>query len=135
MNVYKETSQVFRSIFERFTDIIEPLSLDEAYLDLTSCRLFEGSATLIAREIRAQIFNETQLTASAGIAPLKFIAKIASDLNKPNGQCTVAPDNIDEFLKPLLLKKIPGVGKVTTDKLLRLGFKTCGDVRLSLIPI
>lgn len=131
MDVYKETSKRIRAIFERYTEIIEPLSLDEAYLDLTYCSLHNGSATLIAREIRDKIFQETGLTASAGIAPLKFIAKIASDLNKPNGQCTIKPNEIFDFLETLSLKKIPGVGKVTSDKLMQLGFETCGDVRSS----
>ncbi|WP_105169044.1 DNA polymerase IV [Pseudoalteromonas sp. T1lg23B] len=131
MAVYKETSDVIRAIFERYTDIIEPLSLDEAYLDLTECPLHKGSATLIAQQIRMEIFRETGLTASAGIAPLKFIAKVASDLNKPNGQYTVTPDKVLEFLDTLSLRKIPGVGKVTSEKLSLLGFETCGDVRTS----
>ncbi|WP_206483809.1 DNA polymerase IV [Thalassotalea sp. G2M2-11] len=129
MAVYKETSKVIRAIFEQYTNIIEPLSLDEAYLDLTECPLHEGSATLIAQEIRAEIFRQTGLTASAGIAPLKFVAKIASDLNKPNGQCTISPIQVNEFLETLSLRKIPGVGKVTSKKLGELGFLTCGDVR------
>lgn len=131
MEVYKETSQIIRSIFEQYTDKIEPLSLDEAYLDLSDSQLHHGSATLIAEEIRQKIFEATGLTASAGIAPLKFVAKVASDLNKPNGQCTIAPDNIWKFLESLSLKKIPGVGKVTFEKLKTLGFETCGDIRRS----
>ncbi|WP_462153885.1 DNA polymerase IV [Pseudoalteromonas piscicida] len=131
MDVYKEVSNTIRAIFERYTDMIEPLSLDEAYLDLTECTLHKGSATLIAEEIRMEILKETGLTASAGIAPLKFVAKVASDLNKPNGQYTVTPDKVLEFLEPLSLRKIPGVGKVTYEKLLLLGFETCGDVRAS----
>ncbi len=128
MNVYREISQDIRNIFLRYTDLIEPLSLDEAFLDLSDCQLHKGSATLIAREIRHEIFKQTGLTASAGIAPLKFVAKIASDLNKPNGQCTIGPDEMDEFIASLPLKKIPGVGKVTSEKLARLGFVTCADV-------
>ena len=131
MEVYKETSQVIRNIFEQYTNKIEPLSLDEAYLDLTDCELHKGSATLIAQEIRERIFQETGLTASAGVAPLKFVAKVASDLNKPNGQRTIAPDEIYEFLESLPLRKIPGVGKVTSEKLQSLGFETCGDIRKS----
>ena len=131
MEIYRETSQSIRKIFERYTDIIEPLSLDEAYLDLTDSDLHFGSATLIAQEIRQEIFKETGLTASAGIAPLKFVAKVASDLNKPNGQCTIGPDDINDFLATLALKKISGVGKVTSEKLSRLGFDTCDDIRRS----
>lgn len=131
MSVYKETSQQIHEIFSRYTDCIEPLSLDEAYLDLTDCPLHSGSATLIAEEIRQSIFSATGLTASAGIAPLKFIAKVASDLNKPNGQCTIPPEQIWTFLETLSLKKIPGVGKVTFEKLNSLGFETCGDIRQS----
>lgn len=131
MPVYKEVSQIIRTIFEHYTDIIEPLSLDEAFLDVTQCDLHQGSATLIAQEIRQKIFAETGLTASAGIAPLKFVAKIASDLNKPNGQCTIAPNEIYDFLTTLPLKKIPGVGKVTAQKLKQHGFETCDDIRQS----
>lgn len=131
MEVYKETSQTIRGIFEEYTDKIEPLSLDEAYLDLSDCKLHQGSATLIAQEIREKIFQTTGLTASAGIAPLKFVAKVASDMNKPNGQLTVAPHEVSHFLETLSLKKIPGVGKVTYQKLNKLGFETCGDIRKS----
>lgn len=131
MAVYKEASQMIREVFERYTDKIEPLSLDEAYLDVTHLALHKGSATLIAQEIRAEIYQATGLTASAGIAPLKFVAKIASDLNKPNGQCTIGPSDIDNFLENLSLRKIPGVGKVTSEKLKNLGFETCGDIRAS----
>ena len=129
MNVYKEVSSQIREIFERYTDIIEPLSLDEAYLDLSNSTRHQGSATLIAKEIRAEIYRQTRLTASAGIAPLKFLAKIASDLNKPNGQFTITPNQVIDFLEDLELRKIPGVGKVTQEKLARLGLKTCADVR------
>ncbi|WP_299073698.1 DNA polymerase IV [uncultured Paraglaciecola sp.] len=131
MEVYKETSQIIRSIFEKYTDKIEPLSLDEAYLDLSQTKLYQGSSTYVAQGIREHIYKVTGLTASAGIAPLKFVAKVASDLNKPNGQCTIAPDQILEFLKTLPLRKIPGVGKVTSVKLKGLGFETCGDIRES----
>ncbi|MEW6990820.1 DNA polymerase IV [Colwelliaceae bacterium 6441] len=129
MEVYKETSQIIHGIFEKYTEIIEPLSLDEAYLDLTHSKLHQGSATLIAQEIRNEIYKATGLTASAGISSLKFVAKVASDLNKPNGQCTIAPDQVWPFLQTLSLKKIPGVGKVTFEKLKALGFETCGDIR------
>lgn len=129
MEVYKAVSQQIRAIFSQYTDLIEPLSLDEAYLDLSECELYQGSATLIAQAIRAQIFQETELTASAGIAPIKFLAKIASDHNKPNGQFTIAPEEIDDFILTMPLRKIPGVGKVTNQKLLNMGLETGADVR------
>jgi DNA polymerase-4 len=127
--VYKDVSLIIKNIFKKYTDIIEPLSLDEAYLDVTDSSLHNGSATLIAEDIRQEIYNASGLTASAGISPLKFVAKVASDINKPNGQCTVGPNDIDEFLKNLPLRKIPGVGKVTSEKLTKLGLLTCADIR------
>ncbi|MEZ9596140.1 DNA polymerase IV [Shewanella sp. 10N.261.52.F9] len=129
MQVYKEVSSQIRAVFERYTDLIEPLSLDEAYLDVTDSPHCKGSATLIAEAIRADILAETGLTASAGIAPVKFLAKIASDLNKPNGQYVIRPEMIDEFVKTLPLIKIPGVGKVTAKKLADLGLHTCCDIQ------
>ena len=117
MQVYKKVSQQIRAIFRRYTELIEPLSLDEAYLDVTAAQACQGSATLIAQQIRREIVAETGLTASAGVAPIKFIAKIASDENKPNGQCVITPDQVSDFLAQLDLKKIPGVGKVTIEKL------------------
>ena len=129
MSLYSEISQQIRKIFLRYTDKIEPLSLDEAYLDVTDSDLFSGSATLIAQDIRRAIFEETQLTASAGVAPCKFVAKIASDENKPDGICVITPDTQDAFVKQLPLGKIPGVGKVTLHKLNNMGLFTCQDVR------
>lgn len=129
MALYSEISQQIREIFSRYTDKIEPLSLDEAYLDVSDCELFSGSATLIAEDIRQTIFAETQLTASAGVAPCKFVAKIASDENKPNGICVITPDKLDDFVIGLPLGKIPGVGKVTLAKLNNIGLYTCADVR------
>lgn len=129
MQVYQEVSTKIREIFSRYTSLIEPLSLDEAYLDVTDCELFEGSATLIAQDIRKTIHAELGLTASAGIAPLKFIAKIASDMNKPNGQYLVTPNHIVPFIEKLPLNKIPGVGKVTFAKLQAIGLHTGLDVR------
>ena len=126
---YRAESQKIRAIFKKFTEKIEPLSLDEAYLDVTECRDFNSSATLIAQDIRRQIFKETKLTASAGIAPNKFLAKIASDWNKPNGQFTVFPKMIDDFVGALSIEKIPGVGKVTAKKMHTLGIKTCKDLQ------
>ncbi|KKL96325.1 hypothetical protein LCGC14_1845640, partial [marine sediment metagenome] len=128
MQVYKAISLQIRAIFQRYTDLIEPLSLDEAYLDVTDSTACKGSATLMAQQIRADIFAATGLTASAGVAPIKFIAKIASDENKPNGQFVVLPELVDEFLAQLPLGKIPGVGKVTLEKLNLKGLYTGADV-------
>ncbi|OOF66122.1 DNA polymerase IV [Rodentibacter sp. Ppn85] len=129
MPLYKQVSAQIHQIFHRYTDIIEPLSLDEAYLDVTDCEKCSGSATWIAQEIRHAIFYELKLTASAGVAPLKFLAKIASDMNKPNGQFVIKPDEVEEFVKALPLKKIPGVGKITSQRLLEMGLETCADVQ------
>lgn len=129
MQVYKEVSLHIREIFSRYTSLIEPLSLDEAYLDVSECQQYKGSATLIAEAIRRDILAETGLTASAGIAPVKFLAKVASDLNKPNGQYVITPEMLPEFIKTLSLRKIPGVGKVTAEKLASFGLNTCGDVQ------
>lgn len=129
MALYKQVSQQIQQIFYRYTHLVEPLSLDEAYLDVTDCDKCSGSATWIAQEIRQKIWQETQLTASAGVAPLKFLAKIASDKNKPNGQFVIHPDEVAEFVKKLPLSAIPGVGKVTTQRLLEMGLKTCADVQ------
>ena len=126
---YKEASAQIRDIFLRYTPLIEPLSLDEAYLDVTDSLHCHGSATLIAKDIRATIYRETQLTASAGIAPIKFLAKIASDLNKPDGQYVITPPEMAGFLLTLPLAKIPGVGTVSAKKLEEMGLHTCGDVQ------
>lgn len=128
-DAYKEASNHIREIFSRYTSRIEPLSLDEAYLDVTDSVHCHGSATLIAQEIRQTIFNELQLTASAGVAPVKFLAKIASDMNKPNGQFVITPAEVPAFLQTLPLAKIPGVGKVSAAKLEAMGLRTCGDVQ------
>ncbi len=129
MEVYAKESQRIRAIFADYTDIIEPLSLDEAYLDVTDSPHFKGSATCIAQAIRQRIERELGLTASAGVASCKFVAKVASDENKPNGICVVTPQHLDSFVKAMSLKKIPGVGKVTLLKLNRLGLHSCEDVR------
>ncbi|MEM6160451.1 DNA polymerase IV [Erwinia sp. P6884] len=128
-DAYKEASAHIREIFSRYTSLIEPLSLDEAYLDVSDSPHCQGSATLIAREIRQTIARELNLTASAGIAPIKFVAKIASDLNKPDGQYVITPAELSSFLLTLPLAKIPGVGKVTAKKLEEMGLQTCGDVQ------
>jgi DNA polymerase IV len=126
---YKIASQHIREIFSRHTDMIEPLSLDEAYLDVTENKCHLSSATEVASRIRESIFEETQLTASAGIAPNKFIAKIASDWNKPNGQFVVRPQEVLDFLTPLPVGRLPGVGKVMEAKLAALNIQTVGQLR------
>ncbi|MTD40902.1 DNA polymerase IV [Erwinia sp. CPCC 100877] len=130
-DAYKEASSHIREIFSRYTSRIEPLSLDEAYLDVSDSPHCHGSATLMAREIRATIARELNLTASAGIAPIKFLAKIASDLNKPDGQYVITPETMGDFLAGLKLAKIPGVGKVTAARLEEMGLHTCADVQRS----
>lgn len=121
---YKEISAQIHKIFQDYTDMIEPLSLDEAYLDVTHNKKGNPSASLLAEEIRNRIFNEVGLTASAGISINKFVAKIASDYNKPNGQKTVTPDEVILFLEALPIRKFYGVGKVTTEKMYQLGIFT-----------
>ncbi len=127
-DLYRAVSRQVRTIFEQYTPLIEPLSLDEAYLDVTHNLKGIASATEVANRIRAEIFETTQLTASAGVAPNKFIAKIASDWNKPNGICVVPPKKVMEFLLPLPLEKIPGVGKVTLKKFHQLKMFTIADM-------
>lgn len=126
---YKEISAQIRTIFYDYTDLVEPLSLDEAYLDVTQNKKGNPSASLIAKEIRERIFKEVGLTASAGISVNKFVAKIASDINKPNGQKTVNPDEVLAFLEELPIRKFYGVGKVTTEKMYQLGIFTGLDLR------
>ncbi|HGO8030584.1 TPA: DNA polymerase IV [Neisseria meningitidis] len=128
-DLYRQVSAQIHAVFRRYTDLIEPLSLDEAYLDVT--RNFKNIpyASEVAKEIRAAIFAETGLTASAGIAPNKFLAKIASDWRKPNGQFVLPPYKVMAFLETLPLGKIPGVGKVTLKKMQSLGMQTAGDLR------
>ncbi len=121
---YKEISKKIHAIFHDYTDLVEPLSLDEAYLDVTQNKKGNPSETLLAKEIRTRILNEVGLTASAGISVNKFVAKIASDYNKPNGQKTVNPDEVLSFLEELPIRKFYGVGKVTTEKMYQLGIFT-----------
>jgi DNA polymerase-4 len=121
---YKEISSKIHTIFREYTDMVEPLSLDEAYLDVTQNKKGNPSASLLAEEIRLRIFNEVGLTASAGISVNKFVAKIASDYNKPNGQKTVNPEDVIDFLEELPIRKFYGVGKVTTEKMYQLGIFT-----------
>lgn len=126
---YKEISQKIRKIFYDYTDLVEPLSLDEAYLDVTQNKKGNPSATLIAQEIRKRIYEEVGLTASAGISVNKFVAKIASDYNKPNGQKTVNPEEVEDFLEQLDIKKFYGIGKVTTEKMYQHGIFTGKDLK------
>lgn len=126
---YKAVSRQVREIFARHTELIEPLSLDEAYLDVTSTHTQLPSATATAEAIRAAIREETQLTASAGVAPNKFLAKIASDWRKPDGIFVVRPHQVEAFLTPLPIGRLPGVGKVMEGKLTELGIATVGDLR------
>jgi DNA polymerase-4 len=118
-----------REIFARHTDLIEPQSLDEAYLDVTENKTGLPTATVVARTIREQIRQELQLTASAGVAPNKFLAKLASDWKKPDGLFVVRPEEADTFLVPLPVGRLPGVGKVAEEKLAKLGIKTVGEIR------
>ena len=126
---YKAVSRQIREIFARHTDLVEPLSLDEAYLDVTQTLTALASATATAQAIRAAIFAETGLTASAGIAPNKFLAKIASDWRKPDGQFVIRPHQVEAFLRPLPVGRLPGVGRVMEARLADLGFATVGDLR------
>ncbi|WP_166837899.1 DNA polymerase IV [Rheinheimera pleomorphica] len=128
MDKYKTASRQIRAIFARYTEQIEPLSLDEAYLDVSDCTLFHGSATRIAEDIRRSIFAETGLTASAGVAPNKFLAKIASDENKPDGLFVITPGQVADFVKTLPLKRLPGVGSKTAERLSQLGLHSCADI-------
>jgi len=125
---YKAASQAVREIFQRHTDAIEPLSLDEAYLDVTENKFDLPTATLVAKTIRRQIWEDLNLTASAGVAPNKFLAKIASEWKKPNGQFVIQPHEVQAFLLPLQVGRIPGVGKVTESHMSRVGIKTVGDI-------
>lgn len=128
MDAYREASLQMRSIFYEYTELIEPLSLDEAFLDVSDSEFHQGSATRIAQEIRARIHKEIGITVSAGIAPNKFLAKIASDWNKPNGQFVITPTQVPEFVAQLPVKKIYGVGKAMAAKLAELNIFTCSDL-------
>src|ERR1700759_2004364 len=126
---YRAVSKSVREIFLRHTDLVEPLSLDEAYLDVTENKTGLPSATQVARTVREQIRQEVNLTASAGVAPNKFLAKIASDWRKPDGLFVIKPDEAIAFLTPLLVERLPGVGKVTAKRLTEIGVRTVGDIR------
>jgi DNA polymerase-4 len=126
---YRAVSKSVREIFKRHTDMIEPLSLDEAYLDVTENKTGLPTATLVARTIREQIRQELNLTASAGVAPNKFLAKLASDWRKPDGLFVIQPEDVDAFLLPLSVGRLPGVGQVTQEKLAKLRIQTVGELR------
>ncbi|MGL6083919.1 MAG: DNA polymerase IV [Gammaproteobacteria bacterium] len=126
---YRQVSAQIHQIFQQYTSLIEPLSLDEAFLDVTENLKQIPSATEVAMQIREDIFQATGLTASAGVAPNKFLAKIASDWHKPNGICVIKPSQVQQFIQNLPLKKIPGVGKVTQEKLKSLNLETLGDLQ------
>jgi DNA polymerase-4 len=126
---YKEVSQHIREIFSRYTDLIEPLSLDEAYLDVTNDKLNIGSAIDIAKQIKQAIKDELNLTASAGVSINKFVAKIASDINKPDGLKFIGPSSIENFMEQLPVEKFFGVGKVTAQKMKQMGLHTGGDLK------
>jgi DNA polymerase-4 len=129
MEKYRIASRQILAIYRDYTELVEPLSLDEAYLDVTYAPHCHGSATLMAQEIRQRIFDTVGITASAGIAPNKFLAKIASDWNKPNGQYVIRPKDVEVFVATLPVDKLFGVGAVTAQKLRKLGVKTCADLR------
>jgi DNA polymerase-4 len=126
---YKAVSRHIHDVFQRAISLVEPLSLDEAYLDVTDNAWGERSATRVAARLRAEIKAETGLTASAGVAPNKFLAKVASDLDKPDGLVVIAPEDVSGVLEDLPLRRIPGVGRVTESRLKSLDLHTCGDVR------
>ncbi len=129
MSVYRQYSEKMRGIFLDYTEKIEPLSLDEAFLDVSNSQKLRGSATLIAKEIQSRVEEELGITVSAGIAPVKFLAKVASDWNKPNGFCLIEPSEVSAFIRPLSVKKLPGVGPVGFKKLTRHGIFTCQDIQ------
>lgn len=129
MEAYQEASQAMRAIFKRYTPLVEPLSLDEAYLDVTDATDHQGSATLMAEDIRQAVHREVGITVSAGVSSARFLAKIASDWRKPDGLFVIPPNQVDTFVAALPVSKLHGVGKVTAEKLHRRGLYTCADVR------
>lgn len=128
-DVYKEISNTIREIFHRYTDLVEPLSLDEAYLDVTENKIGQPSATIIAREIKKNILEETRLTASAGVSINKFLAKTASAINKPDGLCLIRPEQAESFVESLAIEKFYGIGAVTAEKMRNAGVFTGADLK------
>jgi DNA polymerase IV len=133
--VYKAVSEEIRRIFFEFTDLVEPLSLDEAYLDVTGSNSYDGSASMIAMAIKSLIKSRTQLTASAGVSYNKFLAKIASDINKPDGLCVITPDRGEPFIEQLAVSKIHGIGKATAKKMADLHIHTGIDLKAATLPV
>lgn len=129
MDIYRGVSRQVQQIFADYTPLIEPLSLDEAFLDVSAAEAFQGSATLIAQDIRNRVRDTLGITVSAGVAPNKFLAKIASDWHKPDGQFVIRPEQVDDFVLELPVKKLFGVGKVTAARLHAMGVQTCRDLR------
>jgi len=129
MDMYRQVSREIHAILQDYSDIIEPLSLDEAFLDVTASENCHGSATLMAQEIRSRVWQELRLVVSAGVAPNKFLAKIASDWRKPNGLLVITPAEVDEFVLQLPVDRIHGVGKVTAQKLHSMGIETCEQLQ------
>ena len=129
MEKYRQAAEQIRQIFHDYTEHVEPLSLDEAYLDVSESSACHGSATLIAQQIRQRVFDKVGITLSAGVAPNKFLAKVGSDWNKPNGLCVITPAEVDNFVQHLPVVRLHGVGKVTAAKLHQQGIYCCGDLR------
>ena len=129
MGRYRAVSQQVMAILREMTDLVEPLSLDEAFLDVTDVDAFKGSATLMARHLRERVSREVGITISAGVAPNKFLAKIASDWRKPDGLFVITPPEVADFVSELPVEKLFGVGQVTAARLHALGVKTCGDMQ------
>lgn len=133
---YREASRQIRRIFLDYTELVEPLSLDEAFLDVSAAEVCQGSATLIAREIRQRVRHEVGITVSAGVAQNKFLAKVASDWNKPDGEFVILPAEVDAFVAALPVRRLWGVGKATADRLQAMGVASCAELRkLSLIDL
>jgi DNA polymerase-4 len=129
MEKYREAAQQIRDIFYDYTDLVEPLSLDEAYLDVSESDRCQGSATRMAAEIRQRVKTDVGITISAGVASNKFLAKVGSDWNKPDGLCVITPGQVDDFVKQLPVSRLNGVGRVTAEKLQRMSISTCGDLQ------
>ncbi len=134
-DAYREASEAIRSIFARYCDCVEPLSLDEAYLDVSASELFQGSATLLAKHLKQEIYRQTQLTASAGISFNKFLAKLASDMEKPNGLYVITPTQAAAFVENLSIGQFHGIGPATEKRMLELGIKTGQDLKRTPLPV